>query len=124
MAGGIRFLTFTSTPWVIWQYDWIDPSETQMGTSASGLWPISGWLICGGDGESVSYKGVYPESVSSCPKLSEKTGGNVGRRGREKSLSLSREEKVLKQGMEEVTKSPAALGWGRRSGQGQWLWKC
>lgn len=84
MAGGIRFLTHTSTPWVIWQYDWIDPSETQMGTFVSSLWPISGWLICGGDGESMSCKGVYPESVSSYPKLSKKMGGNVGRKGQRK----------------------------------------
>ena len=48
----------------------------------------------------MSSKGVYPESMISYPKPSEKMaevreGGGEGE-GREKSLSLSRGEKVLK----------------------------
>lgn len=47
MSGGIRFLTHTFIQWVTWQYEWVDPSGTQMGTFLSRLWHIPGWLMCG-----------------------------------------------------------------------------
>lgn len=67
MVGGIRFLTHTSTPWVIWQYDWIDPLRPKWALLCPVSGPFQACWICGGDGESVSCKGVYPESAEFSP---------------------------------------------------------
>lgn len=83
-----------------------------------------------GDRESVSSKGVYPESVISyprpCEKMAEARGG--GRGGKEKAekndLVSLKMRKSSSEGRRKQTEDPAGLEQGKQAGQGWGLWKC